>query len=272
MTRLTCGLVASLVAILALTATARAQVTPTNLVVDPAGWNMVGGPPGTSYAGALAVFAYNGAYTAVSTTVSDPCAGLWADYSVDTSVTLPANTAASQACPLHAGWNLVNNPFPAPATLPVDFTGWHWNRAYDSYDLISTIPAGSSLWIYSDIDQTITLSNSSVVRPPATVEIDNLPAAPVTLHVGDDLRLLLPSAIPHQATVADTNVLVLDSAGETGPLSCVGTGCALSLVNQFWLWRAVSPGTTTITVVALCTLGNMPCAYQNNTLTVTVIP
>jgi hypothetical protein len=122
------------------------------------GWNMVGGPAGSSFAVAEAMFAYNassGQYTNASSSAGNissgapGCTGYWAYFAAPMVVSLPATTTsgATASCTLAAGWNLVGNPFSTPARLPAGTTAYHWNGT--SYDVVGTIPVGGSVWIYN---------------------------------------------------------------------------------------------------------------------------
>src|SRR5579872_5289987 len=123
---------------------ARAQ-TGGQVVYYPAGWNMVGGPPGTSFANASALDVYNGSgYTAPSGSTVTLCAGMWAYFPKFTAVpfTSMPPLAATITCPLQAGWTLVSNPFINGATLSGGITGYLWDSAEGAYVPVTEIPLG----------------------------------------------------------------------------------------------------------------------------------
>src|SRR5436305_10131543 len=95
---------------------------------------MVCAVTGTSLVGADGVFAYDGAgYVPIAPATLTTCAGAWAYFSQQTTVTLVSTPAAhaapgsTQTCALQAGWNLVGNPTSESVGLPPDVTAYHWN-------------------------------------------------------------------------------------------------------------------------------------------------
>ena len=123
------------------------------------GWQQVGGPAGSNFSVAEAMFEYDAtAQNYVNTSASSgnissappSCIGYWAYFAAPMVVSLPATskTGDTAACTLAAGWNLVGNPFATPAELPSGVQGYHWNGT--SYDLQGKIPVGGSLWIFND--------------------------------------------------------------------------------------------------------------------------
>jgi hypothetical protein len=123
------------------------------------GWQQVGGPAGSNFSVAEAMFEYDAtAQNYVNTSASSgnissappSCVGYWAYFAAPMVVSLTATskTGDTAACTLAAGWNLVGNPFATPAELPSGVQGYHWNGT--SYDLQGKIPVGGSVWIFND--------------------------------------------------------------------------------------------------------------------------
>ena len=133
------------------------------------GYNQVGGPPGSNFSMAEAVFSYNattGTYanaTAAAGNLSSAaptCTGYWAYFAAATAVNLsPSSAVTSPAtCTLAPGFNLVGNPFITPATIQSGFTAYHFNGT--SYDVTQTIPVGGSVFIFNPnaASTTVTLT------------------------------------------------------------------------------------------------------------------
>jgi hypothetical protein len=254
----------SCILLVALPVAARAQLAP-SAVQYATGFNMVGGPPGTDFSSAYELLTYGAdGYTPLSTRQATLCVGYWAFFTRPTQVTIPASAGGTQSCPLQPGWNLVGNPFQAAAALPAGVTAFYWNPVSSQYMTVTSIPVGGAVWIYSSIATNILLST------PATVIISGLAGGPYTVHVGDTVELLLPMQ-PQELATADPLYLHLTGAGVTGPLSCLGSSCALSLVYSFWKWQALQPGTTLITVTPLCTRAMPPCALASAVIQVTIV-
>lgn len=265
--------VLALVVALACAGTAHADLSPVTASYV-AGWNMVGGPAGTdlSAASELATWSSN-TYVVPPISITQPCQGYWAYFAQPATVTLPAATGPTQTCGLQAGWNLIGNPFSGQALLPAGVTGWYWNPSRGAYDSVTAIPPGAAVWLISDSASSITLAYApaAATRTPTTTEIDFLPSGPVTVHVGDSIKLNLPSATLERATW-DSTYLHLDTAGESGDLTCLNDpSCAGSLVSQFWIWHAVAPGNTTITVAPVC-ISPSTCAATPSQIPVVILP
>ena len=157
--------------------------------------------------------------------------------------------------------------------MPPGITAWYWNPSRGAYDIVSAIPPGASVWIISNGPSSIVLSYAptSLGPTPATTEIDLLPAGPITVHLGDSIKLNLPITPLERATY-DPTYLHLDTAGESGDLSCLNDpSCAGSLLSQFWIWHAISPGNTAITVTPVCVSGPT-CAAPPSQIQVTILP
>jgi hypothetical protein len=152
-------------------------------------------------------------------------------------------------------------------------TAWYWNPSRGAYDNVTAIPAGGSVWIIASAPSSVTLTYapSANGRTPTTTEIDFLPAGPITIHVGDSIKLNLSLATLDKATY-DPAYLHLDTAGESGDLSCLNDpSCAVSLINQFWVWHAIAAGNTTITVTPVCV--SVPtCAAPSSRIAVSILP
>ncbi|MGI8968538.1 MAG: hypothetical protein ACR2GA_05470 [Chloroflexota bacterium] len=249
---------------------AGAQSAPMN-VTYASGWNMAGGPPGTSFAGAFALDAYGPTgYVTPSSTTAQVCQGYWAYFTVATAITLPAAIGPTQTCALQQGWNLIANPFSSSAAISSGVTGYHWNPAEGTYDTVSAIPPGASAWIYSAGPSAVMLQYQ---RPTVTLEIDGLTSSgPFTVHVGDSIKLVLPLTTLYKVQV-DPTYLHLESSGTSGDLTCAGgTDCAISIVNQFWLYDAVTAGTTVIALNPQCLTAHPACALPSRGLDVVILP
>lgn len=145
--------------------------TPTSSTVQviyTPGYNMVGGPAGSNFGSAEAVFSYDNATNAyVNQTASESslssaapaCTGYFAYFASATTVNLPATSKAGDTatCTLAAGWNLIGNPFASAAVLPSGTTAYHYNGS--TYDVVGSIPVGGAVYIYnSGAATTITLT------------------------------------------------------------------------------------------------------------------
>jgi hypothetical protein len=131
----------------------------------PPGYSQVGGPAGTNFGSAEAVFAYNAAsnsYTPVSSTnissAPPTCQGYWAYFASAASVaiTVTSHAGDTATCNLAAGWNLVGDPFGSTALLSAGVTAYHWNGT--AYDTVTAIPLGGAVWIYETAAASVTLT------------------------------------------------------------------------------------------------------------------
>jgi hypothetical protein len=131
------------------------------------GWNQIGGPPGSNFSVAEALFSYDpiaGQYVNASASAGNlssaapACTGYWAYFAAPMVVSLPVTSKSGDtaACALKAGWNLVGNPFATPASIPSGVTAYHWNGT--SYDVVGSIPVGGSVWIFETAPATVTLT------------------------------------------------------------------------------------------------------------------
>jgi len=127
-----------------------------------AGWNMIGAPAGTTFAGAVAVYAYvSGAYVATDNRILG-CQGSWAYFASPTAVSFdingPNGPGYTSQCSLQAGWNLVSDPFYWRALLPPGVSGYWWNPEKQAYIAVDSMEMGQSIWMYSPADTIITLT------------------------------------------------------------------------------------------------------------------
>jgi hypothetical protein len=133
------------------------------------GYNQIGGPAGSNFSMAEAVFSYNastGTYanaTAAAGNLSSAapsCTGYWAYFAAATAVNLPSTSKAGDtaSCTLAPGFNLIGNPFGSAATIQSGFTAYHFNGT--SYDVTQTIPVGGSVFLYNPgtASTTVTLT------------------------------------------------------------------------------------------------------------------
>lgn len=127
-------------------------------VVYPPGWQQIGGPSGSNFSVAEAVFSWDtGSQSYTNATASagnlssaaPACTGYWAYFAAAMTVTLPGGSKPGDTatCNLAPGWNLIGNPFGSPASLPSGTTAYHWNGT--SYDTVGLIPTGGSVWIFN---------------------------------------------------------------------------------------------------------------------------
>jgi hypothetical protein len=133
------------------------------------GWNQVGGPAGSNFGVAEALFSFDTAsgnytdVTATSTNISSAppnCTGYWAYFANAVSVNLPVTSNPTPAtCTVAKGWVLLGNPFTTPATLPSGVTAYHWNGT--AYVVTNQIPVGGSVWV----DNTAGTLTSVVLTP-----------------------------------------------------------------------------------------------------------
>jgi hypothetical protein len=119
------------------------------------GWNQVGGPAGSNFSVAEALFTYSpstGTYTDVTATSNNissappSCTGYWAYFANAVTVSLPVTANPTPVtCNVSKGWNLVGNPYTVPVTLPAGVTAYHWNGT--AYVVTNQIAAGASDWV-----------------------------------------------------------------------------------------------------------------------------
>ena len=250
--------------------------------VYSAGWNMAGGPAGTDFSRAAYLYAWqNGTYVAQSSKVATGCGGYWAYFNTATTVPLAAPSGAtSVTCPLQFGWNVVGNPFAVRAILPAGVTAYHWNPQRGDYDVVSTLNPGDAVWIYSPAPGTITLTTTPATATavpatpvPPTLVIDAFAGAgPYTIHVGDSIRVIVPSIVPSTVS-ADSNYLTLEGAGVQYELTCIGDPlCQTNPTVQFWTYRSVAAGSTSIAVTPRCGSQAPPCLEPSRLIQLSILP
>lgn len=247
--------------------------TSTLTVQYAAGWNMAGGPPGSNFSVAASIAAYgpSGYFTPTPDQIGG-CSGFWAYFLAPTNVSLPTtSTSPTASCTLQTGWNLLGNPFSGMAELPPGVTAFHWNPSASRYDTVATIPTGGSVWVYSAASFPVTLQYFPASAQTLVIS-DLTNHGPYTVHVGDAIELLIASETPTLVT-ADAQYLQSEGAGLTGPLSCLNDpSCALSLVNNFWKYRAIKAGTTYLTLSPVCSRATPPCAQPSSTIQIDIVP
>ena len=246
------------------------------VAVYPAGWNMVGGPSGTDFGSAGALFAYqSGGYVMISDRLAAPCQGYWAYYFDTRTVPLPADQSTTRSCSLQSGWNLVGNPFDEIVQLPAGTIAYFWNPTTQAYVSASSIQPGAAVWIYSATAATISLSIPSTpinTTTPDVIISSHGGSGPYTVHVGQTIELAGDVSTPSTVT-ADATYLKLLDAGYQVDLSCAGDpSCDLDSPREFWLWQAIAPGTTAITLDPVCRLATPPCGLPSRSFSLIIVP
>lgn len=239
-----------------------AQSQVTTAVYAP-GWNMAGGPPGTTLATADAVYAYvAGGYVPAQPRLTAPCLGVWARFARTVRVSLPdqAPPTGIQVCPLATGWTMVGNPFRAPAELPSQVVAYLWNPATGHYVTTTAIPAGAAVWIAAPARSSVTMRAQSPT-PAGTLTITPPFAPEYQVHVGDTIVLLLPDSMTYTARV-DPTYLTLVNVGATQSYPA----------TQFWRWRAIATGETDITLDPACRQATPPCGVPSLALRLVIQP
>lgn len=267
------AVVVTLIAMIAVPGRALAEIPGLPVTYGP-NYNMVGGPTGTDFSAADPLYSFNGSsYVTGPGKIAVGCQGYWAYFVNPTLVTLPLSTGPTAACPINAGWTMVGNPFSGIAQLPAGMTAFHWNPDENRYDSVSSIPPGGSVWIQSDTAGSVTLTYVPVAAQPAqTYGVGDTTTGPVTMHVGDYLKVVLGLYTPSVVT-ADSNYLHLDSAGISGPLTCLGDPtCSLTMTNQFWIYHALAAGTTALTITPQCAQASPPCGVPTRVIPVNILP
>jgi hypothetical protein len=230
-----------------LAAPARAQ-TATVSASYAAGWNMVGGPVGTDFSGATALFIYtpNGYDTAPSRQ-ADLCMGYWAYFNTGVTLSLAtpgANLGSSLPCDLQPGWNMIGNPFAGVALLPSGTIAFRWDPAIAAYRQVGSIPPGGAVWIYADSATSITLQQGP---PNGSVVINGtMPGGPYPARVGDTVTVVLNGSF--------------FVASSSSPLLRPVASGRTSGGSYFWSWKALAPGRALIDVSPRCLQATPPCA------------
>jgi hypothetical protein len=203
------------------------------------------------------------------------CQGYFAFFLNPTALTFTSSAVGpTQVCNLQVGWNLVGNPFAGAAQLPTGVDAYYLNTTRGSYDIVNVIPAGGSVWIDATPDTrqlklTIVPTQSSNA---STVTIDAFAGAgPYRVHVGDSIKVEIASASNYLAQV-NSAYLALETAGISGPMSCIGQSCAISLVNRFWIYQAVAEGTTYIVFNPSCLQIKPACGIPSFAIEIDIVP
>ena len=170
-TSLLIGLVA-LVLLPTLAGHFRGRVTPASAqTACPAlslqsGWNLVGGPAGTVFNGALALYTYQApdtAYESLPTaTVFASGIGAWAYFSAPATISLPqASSALPALVTLPAGhFVMVGNPGCTTATVSGADEVLMFNPSSNSYTSTTTLAPGQGAWAVSTKGGTLTMTNA----------------------------------------------------------------------------------------------------------------
>lgn len=224
---------------LLLPAEARAQ-TSGQVVYYPAGWNMIGAPPGTNLSPAETLDLYTSSgYAAPSSSTASLCAGMWAYFPRLTAVPFTSTPplAATITCTLQAGWTLVANPYLDGAVLIGGATGYLWDPEEGTYVVVTEIPLGASIWVYSASGGSVSLQPEPASEP--TVSLSPQPrSGQVQLYTGQTVELDGSGQIPVILT-ANPRYLALEESGTSG-------------TSTTWRFRAVAPGSTEIDVAPSC--------------------
>lgn len=234
---------------------ADARAAPALAPTYAAGWNMVSAWDQADLAGADAVYFWDGSsYQSSVPQGLSPCAGAWAYFSQPVSVdgtTMPPPTARD--CQLASGWTMVGNPTSAPAALPAGMNGYWWDPATSQYQVVTSIPAGGSAWLYSDTARDISVSPD----PHFLVITPKMGANSYTVHVGDTLEV--------QVLLFGPGEYVASTSG--GHLALTGQSArSAEPVYYTWDWLATGPGTDMISIDKRFPSAS---AFQ---ITVTIVP
>jgi hypothetical protein len=226
---------------------------------------MVGGPPGTSLAGAEAVYAYrSGAYVTPGTATTNLCEGYWAYFRRPGAPISPARppAASPQTCPVRAGWTMVGNPFLSVALLPAGTAGFLWDPTTQQYAAVRAIPLGGAVWINAATDASITLQAAPSSPPALTIGGPGTPA-PYQMHVGQTVLLSVNTFGPNfYLAAADPRFLTLESY----------TGAGGEPFRQSWVWLATAPGIATIQLTPPCALTTPACDLALPPIRIDVLP
>src|SRR5947209_14634520 len=138
------------------------------------GWNMAGGPAGTSLVGAEARFVYGAeGYVAPSGPTTATCQGEWAYFAAPSDVVLATAESTKEDCSLRPGWNMVGDPFNDPALLPAGVIGYVWDPSTEHYLSAGQVPSGGAVWLYSETATSVSLQ----AAPEGSLTLFGIPAA-----------------------------------------------------------------------------------------------
>lgn len=131
------------------------------------GWNLVGGPAGTVFKGAQALFTYQAPDTAYESlppaTVFNGGIGAWAYFSSPATISLPqAPTALPILITLPAGhFVMVGNPGCTTATVSGADEVVTFSPSTNGYTSTTTLSPGQGAWAVSVKGGTLTISNAA---------------------------------------------------------------------------------------------------------------
>lgn len=223
------------------------------------GWDMVAASMTATPPQDGSLFFYvNGQYLQNIPGMRSPCAGAWAYFNRRPSVSQITGSAAGTAeCQLTAGWTMVGNPFSTAALLPSGTLAYFWDSG--AYQTVQAIPLGGAVWIYSDTTASITLQAAPAANPTLTIPIPPVPpGAAYQAHVGDTVRMVAGADFPFFLGV-DPRFLALESAGSQG-------------ISTVWEYRAMTPGTTRVSVTMSCYFTVPACLGPTLIFTINIAP
>lgn len=141
-------------------------------VTYAAGWNLVGGPAGTTLMGANGpLYAFRAGDTSYETvSAGSPLTagvGYWAYFNTAVTETLPMNMGQPSAMPLPAGqFVLIGNP----NSVPMIVTGADTVLTYDAvhgYQAATMLQPGQGAWAFSNNGGSLTMRSSGNAAGPA---------------------------------------------------------------------------------------------------------
>lgn len=135
------------------------------------GWNLVGGPTGTTVPGAAgSLYTWpsgSGNYTQIPATASlQGGIGYWAFLPVGTTMTLASAPAASVTVPVQAGeWVMIGNPGNAIATISDPSVIMYAYQPNSGYVQASTLDPGQGAWVQSFRSELLTITSGPPPLP-----------------------------------------------------------------------------------------------------------
>jgi hypothetical protein len=156
--------VLGLFAVLLVSRSPSAQASPHAMTVTyPPGWNLVGGPAGTTLSGATGTM-YTLQYddsSYRSIPVGTPLTGglgYWAYFPSGGSATLPAGGPCVVAVPIRAGeWVMVGNPWPSGTTSVRSVDRVLKYEPASGYTSGTTLRPGQAAWANASVNTTVAL-------------------------------------------------------------------------------------------------------------------
>jgi len=136
------------------------------------GWNLVGGPDGSTVTGAVGpAYTLQPGDTSYETIAGAPLRGgegYWVDFTNGTSVSLPVVGAGQISVQLPPGqFVLIGDPGTAPATVSGADTVLVFDPS-NGYLPTMTLAPGQGAWAESDLGSTATISWGPPLPPPST--------------------------------------------------------------------------------------------------------